>query len=102
MATLYDIFTTSATGTKGVKAVVKAVPSDLAGHLDPGATEPRIVRPDAEAVREALPAHWRKAWDRGRGRFWFPNDGGLAYCAIKNARGHHIGTVYANPPRVFV
>jgi hypothetical protein len=67
MTLLYDV-SVRAVGKLKTKwiASVKAVPSDLVGHLHNG----EHFKPDPQAVREALPYYWRKAFDRNAQRFW--------------------------------
>lgn len=65
--------------------------------------------PDPEAVREALPHYWRRAWDRCSGRFWFARDakvqcdghtiGGAAHLTLRGSRGQTLATLYALPYR---
>lgn len=77
------------------KPFVPAVPAAFSGHLDPENGD--IVKPDAAAVRSALPHYWRKAFDRA-GSFWFPMDGdGTGRITLHDSRGRYCATVYAIP-----
>lgn len=55
--------------------------------------------PDHDAVREALPHHWRKAFDRA-GPFrwcqWCGNEH-PGHVPLTDARGQYITTIYAQP-----
>lgn len=68
--------------------------------------ERRTVVPDMQAVREALPYRWRKAFDRGARAFWFDSNGRLTaerfsgstpYMRLTDARGGYLATIYAIP-----
>lgn len=66
-----------------------------------------VFQPDPEAVREALPHYWRKAFDRAGARFWFYSGAkirddntevnGGAYLRLCSTRGRHLVTLYATP-----
>lgn len=96
--TLYDIAVHRGDSNSRTSTLtVRAVPADLVGHLDPGTTE--LIRPDGEALREALPHNWRKAFDRA-GRFWFPRSDDknpLASLTLRDRRGQAIAYLYAKP-----
>jgi hypothetical protein len=66
----------------------------------------KVLVPDRDAVREALPYHWRKAFDRNGGSFWFDGTGKLTergyngaspFITLRNYRGVYLATVYAVP-----
>lgn len=98
MATLYSLH--FGRHPKGFgKPCVKAVRAKLAGNLCPETGE--IVRPDTQAVREALPHYYRAAFDRAIG-FWFRSVPGgdcfkPAYVTLRNSRGKYLNTLYAIP-----
>lgn len=58
-----------------------------------------LFMPDKEALREALPYHWRKAYDRALG-FWIDKDSGSGHMALYSLRGAPIATLYINPPYI--
>lgn len=97
--TLYDVRVCPGEGTKWTHCLcVHPIRADLAGHLDPITSE--LIRPDDAALREALPHYWRKAFDRTRGRFWFPDTGDanrLASLTLRDTRGRTIASLYAQP-----
>jgi hypothetical protein len=77
-----------------VKGPVPAVPAAIAGHLMNG----DIVRPDVDAVRNCLPACYRKAFDRAGGTFWFSSENEApAYMTLHDTRGRYLNTLYAQP-----
>lgn len=76
------------------KRRVPAVQAMLVGHYENG----NAYKPDREAVRAALPAMYRKAFDRD-GAFWYDNDDNTkaAYSTLHDARGRYLNTIYAIP-----
>lgn len=86
-----------------VKGPVHAVPAMYAGVLCSETKE--IVKPDAAAMRECLPACYRAAFDRTQGNLWFSNDEAsdavhgkrAAYVALRSSRGKYLNTLYAIP-----
>lgn len=86
-------------GSRGVYCV-KAREAALYGHLN--AETGKIEMPCPDAVREALPACYRKAFDRQGGHFTFTTERNgqtskVAYLALKGSRGFPLCTVYATP-----
>ena len=81
-----------------VKGPVKARPSVTSyGGLWREA-EQDFMRPDYDAIRECLPAQYRKAYFRSGMRFWFPKEGaGPAHLALYGSRGQYLNTIYAQP-----
>lgn len=77
--------------------VVHAIPTPgMVGDLNRETGE--LVIPDPEAVREALPYRWRKAFDRSGGRFWHDNAGNAAaHLSLKDRKGFHLVTLRAVP-----
>lgn len=55
--------------------------------------------PDAQAVRDALPHYYRKAYDRAGGTFWWSKhgDNDSAYLTLNDRRGKWLNTLYAVP-----
>ena len=95
MPTLYSLALSRQVKGFG-KPCVRAVPAVICGHLCPETKE--IVRPDAGAVREALPHYWRKAFDRTAGCFWFPDIGNApARITLYDSRGRFLSAVWAAP-----
>jgi len=80
----------------GFAASVRTTPRQLAGYLNTETSE--LVGPDLAAVREALPPHWRPAFDRNRD-FWFPKDDarGMPSMELRDKRGKYLTTLYAKP-----
>jgi len=85
------------------KPCVRSVEPAFAGLYDE--TSGRILAPDHDAVREALPHYWRKAFDRG-GRFWYDRNarmtpdglkGSAPYLTLRGSRGRILATLYAIP-----
>jgi hypothetical protein len=96
MPTLYTIHLSK--HTRGmVKGPVKAIPAVYAGHLCKDTNY--IVKPDPEAIRECLPAYYRKAFDRTGGSFWFSSRGNNcpASLELRGSRGQYLNTIYAQP-----
>lgn len=89
------------------KPRIAAIPAVYAGTYDTESRE--ILKPDATAVRDALPYRWRKAFDRAT-HFWFGKDsrvdesgrhnGPVPHLELRDYRGRWINTVYAIPCRV--
>lgn len=81
------------------KPKVPAVPMRAtAGHYDPESRA--CLCADLAAVRAALPARLRRAFDRAI--VWYPGSGDImrpAQAALRNARGRFIGTLYLQPIR---
>lgn len=86
----------------GFGATVKSIASGgMSGVWDTQAKN--WYQPDLAAVREALPYHWRAAFDRDP-TIWFPGDcvlhddgtviGGSPYLTLHDRRGNHINTIY--------
>lgn len=79
------------------KVKVAAVPMRAtAGHYDPESRQ--CLCADLEAVRAALPARLRRAFDRAT--VWYPGSGDImrpAHAALRNANGRFIGTLYLQP-----
>lgn len=76
-------------------AVVKGVQAALVGHWIDG----KPYAPDKQAIREALPHYYRKAFDRSNGQFWFtePNNG-FAHLSLHPARGRGVlVSIWATP-----
>lgn len=95
MATLYSIHLSKPIKGFG-KPSVHSKPAMIAGHTCQETGE--IVSPDVQAVREALPHYYRKAFDRTGGTFWFnKNEREAAYLTLHDARGRYLNTVYAIP-----
>lgn len=78
------------------KPSVRSVQAMLAGHQCSETRE--TVRPDATAVRDALPHYYRKAFDRTGGMFWFSSEADKpAHLTLRDRRGRYLNTVYALP-----
>lgn len=108
MAVLFSIHATPHPRGMG-KPCVKAIePLAPVGVFDQLAK--RFLQPDKAAVREALPAQWRKAFDRSGGNFWYvkgPNGTEIGetrftkapYLNLRDYRGRPLATIYALPYR---
>ena len=95
MTTLYTVLLSKSV-RGAVKGPVKALRAIYAGHYRE--CEKDIMRPDMNAVRECLPACYRKAWDRNIMTAWFPSTGdGPAYVTLRGSRGQYLNTVYLQP-----
>lgn len=79
------------------KPSVRAKEQGLIGHY----RDKKPYAPDPEAVREALPYRYRKAFDRSGGQFGFyadpPGKEGPCTLTLRNARGGYLNTLYAFP-----
>lgn len=55
-------------------------------------------RPNREQFREALPARWRKAFDRACDGLVFWHDNGKPQChiSLSDRRGKYLATIYCN------
>lgn len=95
MTMLYSVHLSR--NTQGAtKASVHAVQADLAGHLSEETGE--LIKPDPQAVSDALPWYYRKAFERAGRSFWYYTDGrGPATCVLYSTRGHYLNTIYAIP-----
>lgn len=90
------------------KPCVKSVPAALSGVFDPRAKAGNgdIMRPDYDAIREALPHQWRKAWDNRGASMWFDTygrmddagkyEGRMPYANLRFTNGRCV-TIYAIP-----
>lgn len=90
------------------KPCVRSVPAALSGVFDPREKGGNgdIMRPDYDAIREALPHQWRKAWDTRGASMWFDKHGRMddsgkyvgqtPYVRLQFQAGHTV-TVYAIP-----
>lgn len=54
--------------------------------------------PDADAISQALPAHWRTAWSRSPRTFWYMSgqEERNAYRAVYGSKGKRLFTIYVN------
>ena len=52
-------------------------------------------RPNKEQFRAALPARWRKAFDREQS-FWHVKDGSNCHISLSDRRGRYLATIYCN------
>lgn len=97
MTTLYTL--QLSTHKKGFgKPSVHCVPSQgMLGNLCPETRA--IVKPDSDAVREALPHYYRKAFDRANNAWWFTQGEVFKpiYMTLNDSRGHRLNTLYAIP-----
>ena len=105
---LFSIHATPHPKGMGKPSVRAIPPGAICGLYDEQSDA--VWRPDPDAVRAALPHQWRKAWDRSGGNFWYTRDarflvggrttvGSMPYITLRNARGHHLATIYAIPYR---
>lgn len=83
---------------------VKAVLTGGSGHAAHLNKETgKLCEPHGDSVRECLPHHWRKAWDRrAAASFTYISEIGSdkhhsCYKPLHDARGRHIATIYATP-----
>lgn len=74
---------------------VPSVTPALNGHTIEGQT----YAPDDAAVRDGLPARWRRVFDRAGGWWFDRNTAAPMVChkALYDARGRHVVTLYAVP-----
>lgn len=82
----------------GRRPLVAAVPSPTGiGKYDAATRE--IWQPDAAAVRAAIPAVWRAAFDRVGHGFWFDkhNNDAVPYLDLRDRRGAFLARIYAFP-----
>ena len=79
------------------KPSVRTYPAPaITGHRDPDGD---IVVPHYNEVRLALPAQYRKAFDRSGAQFWYDKHGGFTPChlTLRDSRGRYLNTLYATP-----
>lgn len=95
MTMLYSIHLGRST-QGATKASVRTVRADLAGHLSEETGE--LIKPDPQAVADALPWYYRRAFERARQAFaFYSDDRGPATCTLYSARGRYLNTIYAIP-----
>lgn len=94
MTLLYDI-TLSRDGRARRIATVHAREAGLVGDYFEG----KPYQPDVDAVREALPYHYRKAFDRAL-KWWSQGYSGRVVpltCSLTSTRGKPMGRLFAMP-----
>ena len=90
------LFLWSGTPRGDRKARIPAIPAPgMIGHIGPHG----LVVPCPDAVRAALPARHRPAFDRREGDFWFDRDrnNGPAALTLRDRRGRELTTIYCQP-----
>lgn len=104
MTLLFSIHASPSPKGFGKPSVHAVPPAGLVGVYDEVTGE--VWTPDANAIREALPHQWRKAWDRASGSFWYDKNGRMTpeglkgstpYKTIYRADGSRLATIYALP-----
>jgi hypothetical protein len=103
MMLLYNVQFTRHTELKlHYLSTVKAVQADLAGHCYGGT----LVKPDLQAIADAMPTQWRKAFAKVNSFVFTSCDGAAnqlqyaCYATLRDYRGNRLGTIYATPYEV--